>query len=334
MNILILGLSHQIQPSALRGGGDEFERIEVQQKNSFTSLLKSLIENRRVQFIAEDAQSGGLSIAEIVAHDSSCRYTNIEMPPAERQRHNIPENYLSRQSEYSPEQRAQWNRKQEEYMVRMALAMKGDAKSALILCGREHTDSLAVLFRRAGNVVETSDLNKEPWYIENWLKPERRSNIERRKNPRYMFTTSAEIIEIHSGTLTKARTSDLSAGGCFVDSPSPFSVGTAVRIRLTKEKITFDARAQVTYSLAGSGMGLMFTDIQPAQLRKLERWLGELSGDLLPETEGLEQEEQAPVEEKLTEKGLYVLNELIIALMRKGVLNEEDGRNMLRKLLE
>ena len=339
MNILILGLDHQIQPSALWSSGDAIEHIEREQKNNFTNLLKGLIEIRRVQFIGEEAESGVTSIAELVAHDCRCRYTNIGMPPVERQRQDIPLDYLSPQSAYSPEQRGQWSRIQAEYMVRTALAMKGDASSALILCGRENKDSFAVLFRRAGNAVETSDLNREPWYVENWLKSERGSTIdEHRKHPRHPFTAAAELLDNHSRAMTNARTSDLSEGGCFVDMASPSPVGDVLRIRLTKEKKTFQARAEVRYSLAGSGMGLMFTDIQPDQLGLLKRWLAELSGESLPETEGWELEQLAPIKEKLVgenleEKERYVLHELIIVLIRKNVLTEDEGREMLRKLL-
>jgi hypothetical protein len=169
MNALILGLNHQIQPSVVRSGGEDIERLEREQKDRFTDLLRGLIESRGVQFIGEEAEHGVISIADLVARERGCRYANIEMSPDERQRRKIPVDYSRPQSPYSPEQRARWQREREEYMVMTALAMAGDARSLLILCGREHTDSLAVLFRKAGREAKTSDLNKEPWYIENWL---------------------------------------------------------------------------------------------------------------------------------------------------------------------
>jgi hypothetical protein len=41
--------------------------------------------------------------------------------------------------------------------------------NALVLCGREHVGTLAARFRDAGHEVETHDLNRESWYIEDWL---------------------------------------------------------------------------------------------------------------------------------------------------------------------
>lgn len=332
MKILILGLNHQIQPSIIPSGDNDIERLERDQKDGFTKLLGSLIENRRVQFIGEEVEHGVLSIANLVALERGCRYTNIEMSPDEKQSRNISADYSDPQSEYSPEQKARWHREMEEYMVRTVLAMSGDANSALILCGREHTDALAVLFRRAGNELVTSDLKVEPWYIENWLKPDRHAPTERRTHPRYLFTATVELVELRSRTVTKARTSDLSVGGCFVDTPNPFSIGETVKLRITKDQKTLEVRAKVVNSLVGSGMGLMFTDVQPEPLGMLEKWLGELSGESLPEPEGWGQQEQAPIEERLKDKEQYVLNELIIALMRKRVLTETEGQAMLRKL--
>ncbi len=118
-----------------------------------------------------------------------------------------------------------------------------------------------------------------------------------------------------------------------MDTTNPFPVGTVVRLRLTKEKRSFEAQAKVVYSQVSMGMGLMFTAAEPQQLWILEKWLGELSGALPAGPEAPEQEEQAPAKESLKEEEHYVLHELVIALMRKGVLTEVEGKAMLRKLL-
>ncbi len=108
-----------------------------------------------------------------------------------------------------------------------------------------------------------------------------------------------------------------------------------MRVRLTKGNKSIEARGKVVYSLEGSGMGLMFTDLKPEHQEILQKWIGELSGEPQGESEGegWEHHEHAPNEMALKEKERYVLNELIIALMGKGVLNEEKGKAMLQKLL-
>ena len=160
------------------------------------------------------------------------------------------------------------------------------------------------------------------------------ASIERRKHPRYPFSATAEIVETQSGARIQGRVSDLGRGGCYVDSISPFGVNAEVKMRIVNENKTFVARAKVVFAAAGMGMGLAFTAIDPGQLSVLKGWLAELSGDIQPDTAVLEQETQkAAADNGASHEQNYVLNELIIALMRKNVLSDQEGKELLQKLL-
>ena len=167
--------------------------------------------------------------------------------------------------------------------------------------------------------------------------PDRRTQTERRSHTRYQFTATAKVVEHRSSAAVSARSSDISLGGCFIDIASPFPVGTRVRVHLTKENASFQAEANVSSCMDSMGMGLKFTAIEPAQRRVLERWIGELSGELPAEAEGPVPMEAPPAAPPPAPNVLnevpYVLNDLIIALMRKGILSEEQGKEMLRRLL-
>ena len=162
------------------------------------------------------------------------------------------------------------------------------------------------------------------------------ASAERRKHPRYAFNAAVDVVETRSGARVQGRVSDLARGGCYVDAISPFAVGAEVKLRLAVESKTFVAEARVVFAAPGMGMGLMFTSVEPEQLPVLERWLAELSGEARPEPAAAKQE-------KLVGKGTassaphreenYVLNELIIALMRKHVLSDAEGKALLQKLL-
>ena len=52
-----------------------------------------------------------------------------------------------------------------------------------------------------------------------------------------------------------------------------------------------------------------------------------------PEAEALERDGPELIEESVNGEQRYVLNELIIALMRKRVLSDAEGKAMLQKLL-
>jgi hypothetical protein len=160
---------------------------------------------------------------------------------------------------------------------------------------------------------------------------------DRRTHPRFHFCAAAEALDSQHRTRMNARTSDIGKGGCYVDTFSPFPLKTPVKIRITREKLSFTAEAKVVYSKIGMGMGLAFTAMEPREIGVLEGWIGELSGSAPMEMADLGAVKQihhngAGHSPAAKEPG-YVLNELIIALMRKGTLTEEEGKTMLLRLL-
>jgi hypothetical protein len=159
------------------------------------------------------------------------------------------------------------------------------------------------------------------------------SPTERRRNLRYPFSATVEAVDNKSGTKITGRTSDLGMGGCYVDTLSPFPVGTEAKIRIIRDNETFEAQVKVVYSLIGMGMGLAFMSAQPKQVRLFQRWLQEISGQSVPAQETSEQNapETAPAEKTQTLKN-FVLSDLIMTLMQKKVLTETEGKDLLRKL--
>jgi PilZ domain len=154
------------------------------------------------------------------------------------------------------------------------------------------------------------------------------SPAERRRNLRFPFSATVEATETKSGTKVTGRTSDLGLGGCYVDTLSPFPVGTEARMRIIRENETFEAQVKVVYSSIGMGMGLAFVSAQPKQIRLFQRWLLELSGKSAPVQDP---PETAPAEKTQTLKNV-VLSDLIMTLMQKKVLTEREGKDLLRKL--
>jgi PilZ domain len=161
------------------------------------------------------------------------------------------------------------------------------------------------------------------------------SPAERRRNLRFPFSATVEAIEPKSGTKVTGRTSDLGLGGCYVDTLSPFPVGTEATIRILRQNESFEAQAKVVYSLIGMGMGLAFVSAQPKQVRLFQRWLLEISGKVVPAKETSEQDEVKthPAEKTQTMK-YVVLSDLIMTLMQKKVLTEAEGKDLLRKLFQ
>src|SRR5580704_5285205 len=127
-------------------------------------------------------------------------------------------------------------------------------------------------FRRRG-------FKKMPSRDNNFYTDEATIAAERRSHLRFPFTASVEAIEPKSGTRIQGRSTDLGLGGCYVDSLNPYAVGTVVKIRITKDRESFETKAMVTFSQVGMGMGLSFIAAEPQQSQIFQRWVTQLSGD-------------------------------------------------------
>ena len=156
---------------------------------------------------------------------------------------------------------------------------------------------------------------------------------ERRTFPRYALRAEPEVVEAQSRTRMNARVSDLSRMGCYVEMMSPFPLGSNLKMRIMKNKTPFLAQGRVAYSSGGMGMGVRFTEVAPEQILLLEKWIDELSGVLPFEDEELDEDLSALATKVSGNETSYVSNEVIIALMRKGVLSEGEGNGMLQKLI-
>lgn len=93
------------------------------------------------------------------------------------------------------------------------------------------------------------------------------------------FVSSAEVIDLPSGTRRTGRTSELGVGGCYIETPDPFPEETVVRLRIFRGEDVFETEAKVVYSYDAqlkSGMGLAFVEVAPNQRSLLESWLAEI----------------------------------------------------------
>ena len=93
---------------------------------------------------------------------------------------------------------------------------------------------------------------------------------------RVPFVASVEVFEISTGTKLVARTSEIGVGGCYIDALTPFGIGTAVVVKIVRDKGSFHSRAKVVYSDASFGMGLKFECCDADQRIVLENWVADI----------------------------------------------------------
>jgi hypothetical protein len=96
---------------------------------------------------------------------------------------------------------------------------------------------------------------------------------ERRRFPRYRFIADVETVGVVSDTKLKARTSDLSIGGCFLDMLNPSPKGTEIRLTISHAGTTFVATGRVAFVVPYMGMGIAFTRVDGNQVAVLQKWL-------------------------------------------------------------
>ena len=97
---------------------------------------------------------------------------------------------------------------------------------------------------------------------------------ERRAAPRYAFIAHAELADEDRTTRLKARVSDLSLTGCYLDMLNPLPVGPRIVLSITDAVGSFDAKGKIVYAVPTLGVGVAFVDVTPELRARIERSLG------------------------------------------------------------
>ena len=90
------------------------------------------------------------------------------------------------------------------------------------------------------------------------------------------------------------KLTDLSLGGCYLDTASPFPLGTRIILSMKVAGVSFRAQGMVLVMHSELGMGIEFTQTTDAQRSQLERFIQALTNsngvlpELLVEPEGLD----------------------------------------------
>lgn len=96
---------------------------------------------------------------------------------------------------------------------------------------------------------------------------------ERRLTIRHSFTASAVAMCMKTESRLQTRCSDLSLGGCYLDTMNPFPEGTRVRLQLSKGEKLVQTTAEVRTSHLGMGMGVTFFEPANEHVSILAGWL-------------------------------------------------------------
>jgi hypothetical protein len=104
------------------------------------------------------------------------------------------------------------------------------------------------------------------------------SYTEQRKIPRYAFIATIELTDDASAARLSGRVTEISRDGCYVDIMNTLPVGTMLKLQVVRDSGTFATKGKTIYVHERIGMGVVFVDPPPGQLKILDVWLAELSG--------------------------------------------------------
>jgi hypothetical protein len=152
---------------------------------------------------------------------------------------------------------------------------------------------------------------------------------ERREARRYAFICSAELMNVDGSMRISARTSDLSLTGCYIDTLNPFPVGTRVLLHLVKNNQRLEFYAEVTSCHMGSGMGLNFDRLTPAQVDTVVSWLDETSSPAEPPSRS---QPSAAFSQTSADAQARFAARLVKILEHKGIVTHSEANELLRDL--
>jgi hypothetical protein len=95
---------------------------------------------------------------------------------------------------------------------------------------------------------------------------------ERRKHPRFTVSLPVEVHTEGGEAAFQCITSDVSLGGCYIETTYPFPVGTTLDLRLRIED-TLHIQAKVITAYPQVGNGMQFVKILPEDHAELNAFL-------------------------------------------------------------
>lgn len=104
-----------------------------------------------------------------------------------------------------------------------------------------------------------------------------RDTQDRRRHPRVKSFNSVEIYPSGQNIPIRARTADLSQGGCFIEMSTPLAVGTPLKLGLWVGQTKLWIQAKVVSLAPGFGNGVAFLEMGEMEQAELTKFLSSLS---------------------------------------------------------
>jgi PilZ domain len=101
------------------------------------------------------------------------------------------------------------------------------------------------------------------------------SEEQRRRNPRFSFIATAELLEPATEMRIATRVSELSMQGCYLDMLNPFPEDMIALVKISVGNKVFETKVRVVYAHSNLGVGLVFLEPDGKNLEVLKSWIDE-----------------------------------------------------------
>ncbi|HXE90655.1 MAG TPA: PilZ domain-containing protein [Terriglobales bacterium] len=164
-----------------------------------------------------------------------------------------------------------------------------------------------------------------------------RRREERRRNPRYRASGGVQMYPAGSDVRVWGTLTDISLGGCYVESMSPLPAATEVALELESDSDRLRARAAVRVSHPGCGMGLEFLAMEEEDRRTLQRILERAAAAAQPAQQGWSRigataaGDAAHAAAAPSPEASRLLQELLLFFHERDAMTREDFRQVLER---
>jgi hypothetical protein len=156
----VVGCNHGIQPGT--GGFADFDGVdENEQRGHFRTMLEDICVNHSIQIVLEEDGDPEETAAKQIADSHKIPWRDINTSNNDKDRMGIPRDYVS--GAYDAEQKREWHRQREQFMLEKINEYGKGAQALLIICGFVHVQHLVDLLDRGGTVQPT-DYKNLGWY--------------------------------------------------------------------------------------------------------------------------------------------------------------------------
>lgn len=104
--------------------------------------------------------------------------------------------------------------------------------------------------------------------------------VNQRRRPRYRCGGAAQVWQESAQSPQSATLSEISLGGCFIETSWPLPVGTHVEVHLKTHELEVQAQGVVGYLDPSGGMGITFSKISHQDRERLQQLIDRLAARL------------------------------------------------------